>query len=366
MALQFIIFFSLFIIIFFGGHYFVYYSLKFFYSLSGRIKHIFFISSLFLPVFFIAVSAFTSLSNSAIIHILYLILSVWLGFLFYTVQLFVFAWILYFILKRKKYKIVKFYFASIVLSLAAIISSYGLINAQILKVKEMSLQIENLPNEWKGKKVLQLSDVHLGSIYRPKYFDKIIAKAKEIEPDYIMITGDYLDGSCAEAYELVAPLMALSDIAHVYFINGNHEIYDGMEDLREVLKDVGVIMLENEIVLEKAIQIVGLDYSRDRQNLENLETISRIDSTVPSILLSHEPIYTKEAKDRKVDLHLSGHTHKGQLFPASFITYLIYGKYYYGLNKEETYHQYTTSGIGTWGPPMRVLSDSELPVFLLK
>jgi len=72
------------------------------------------------------------------------------------------------------------------------------------------------------------------------------------------------------------------------------------------------------------------------------------------------------AKEHGVDLQLSGHTHKGQFFPFNLIARLLIGKYYYGLHTDGTFNIYTTSGVGTWGPPMRMMTDSEIPVFTLR
>jgi predicted MPP superfamily phosphohydrolase len=344
----------------------IYFSLKSFYAVKGRLKYVIMGVIFVLPPCFIIFSGLTRASDSNLIHWLYLIISSWMGIAIYLVQGFVLAWGFYYFAKKKKWSVKKPYLATTVLSLTAIIIIYGLINAQLLQVKNIDIKIKDLPSEWQDKKILQLSDVHLGSISRVDYLDKIIKKAEEIKPDYIFITGDYLDGTCPRADKFITPLKELSAIAKVYFINGNHETYSRIGNLQEQLEAAGVTMLRDEIVIENGVQIVGLDYTHDRENLANKNTIKQIDKQIPSILLSHEPIYIDEAKEMAVDLHLAGHTHRGQIFPASFVTYLIYGPNHYGLNREGDYSQYTSSGTGTWGPPMRVFTESEMVVFRLK
>lgn len=86
----------------------------------------------------------------------------------------------------------------------------------------------------------------------------------------------------------------------------------------------------------------------------------------PSILLYHEPAQTKEIKAMGIKLQLSGHTHAGQIFPYGFITSLVYPGVDYGLHVFGDYSIYTSSGAGTWGPTMRVGTNSEIVVITLE
>lgn len=366
MALEVIIFIILFLFVFIGGHWLIYYSLKSFYSLKKPAKYILAGLISALPPSFIIFSALTRSSDSNLVHWLYLLIACWMGIAIYLVQGFVLAWIIYFIAKKKNWRVKKSYFATAVLSITVLIIIYGLINAQFLRVNNIELKIKNLPIEWQGKKIVQLSDVHLGSINRVDSLDKIIKKTKELNPDYIFFTGDYLDGTCPSADKFITPLSELAKIAKVYFINGNHESYARINNLREQLEASGIIILEDEIIIDNNMQIVGLAYTHDRENPSDQTVFQKIDSNLPAILLSHEPTYISQAKEAGINLHLSGHTHRGQIFPANLVTYLIYGRYHYGLNQEGDYNQYTSSGAGTWGPPLRVLTSSEIVVFTLK
>ena len=98
----------------------------------------------------------------------------------------------------------------------------------------------------------------------------------------------------------------------------------------------------------------------NRSNKEEQTDLTKINPEEPTIFLNHEPIYIKKAKEKNINLQLAGHTHLGQQFPFNFLTKLAYKKYHYGLHTENSYNIYTTNGVGTWGPPMRIGNSPEM------
>jgi predicted MPP superfamily phosphohydrolase len=112
------------------------------------------------------------------------------------------------------------------------------------------------------------------------------------------------------------------------------------------------------------LQIIGVDY-RDTRREEPFRSILKkigIDRQKPSILLKHAPLHLQAARDHGITLQLSGHTHQGQVFLFRFITSRVYQGYDYGLKRFGDLLVYTSSGAGTWGPPMRVDTKPEIVV----
>jgi predicted MPP superfamily phosphohydrolase len=113
------------------------------------------------------------------------------------------------------------------------------------------------------------------------------------------------------------------------------------------------------------LQLIGVD-DRDSINAIKFQTILsnlKIDKNKPAILLKHQPSQLNIAENAGISLQISGHTHRAQIFPLNIFTNLIFKGYDYGLRRWNKMIVYTSSGVGTWGPPMRVGSDSEIAVF---
>jgi uncharacterized protein len=240
---------------------------------------------------------------------------------------------------------------------------YGFANAQSIMTKKFDIAIDNLPADWENKKVVQISDVHLGVINRSDLMDRIVDLALNEKPDFVFITGDLLDGTGDGLHESVAPLNRLN--VPIFFVTGNHETYLGQDKTEAAIKDTKIRWLRDEIIEIDGVQIAGADYP-DRMRKKDLSPLlEKLDKDKPTILLYHEPASIDRIKSFGIDLQLCGHTHNGQILPAKLFTYLIYRGYDYGLHRSGDFYQYTTSGAGTWGPPMRIGSTAEIAVFKL-
>jgi hypothetical protein len=232
-------------------------------------------------------------------------------------------------------------------------------------VKNITVSIKNLPPEWKGKKVVQISDVHLGFIWSERFFKKLISDINSFHPEAVFITGDLFDGTGDKFDYVASDLSKLTAPRGTYFVTGNHETYFGVQKSYDLLKDSGVTVLRDEMKKVDGLQIVGVSYGERMENKKVADTIQKMegyDPNTPSILLYHEPSQIKEAKNVGINLQLSGHTHAGQIFPYRLITSLVYPGVDYGLHTDGDYSIYTTSGAGTWGPTMRVGTNSEIVV----
>jgi uncharacterized protein len=237
----------------------------------------------------------------------------------------------------------------------------GLYNAFNVKIKTV-----NLENYGGSQRIALVSDLHLGHIYGPSHLSKIISKLNQIEADIIIISGDLFDGSDREIDEFIDPLKELQ--APTIFVFGNHDVYTGFkEEVRRVVSQAGLIELSDQAMLINNLEIIGFDYISNSDSNIRREIKDLLEEKVyPRIVVNHVPVDYKEAQALGADLFLAGHTHRGQIFPMSIITTLIYGKNSYGLSNYLDMLSYTSSGVGTWGPPIRTPFKGEIVLFNIK
>lgn len=239
--------------------------------------------------------------------------------------------------------------------------AYGAYNATQLTIKNISITSDKIT---RPHKFVQISDVHLRS-GAVSYLDRIIGHINEIAPEAVFITGDFIDDHNLTPLEL----KILSSLrCPAYFITGNHERYSNYSD--DFFKDCEVVEVldhrRRQADINDEITVFGIEWNRNNFNNRKSEQIVFFDSiTVDSskfnIFLNHEPALYDRAEQEGMDLMLSGHTHRGQIFPFWFFVRARY-KYIYGLYDIGRMKLYTTSGTGVWGPFMRVGSDNEIVV----
>jgi hypothetical protein len=253
----------------------------------------------------------------------------------------------------------------ILIGIALLASLYGILNAGIIRIKTVTLPLPNLPGAWEDKTAVWISDIHLGQVRNHRFAQHLTDRIQNLRPDIVFIGGDLFDGGEAmDLNHMVEPLSGLSPSHGSYFITGNHEeFYDNAPYLRAV-RGAGIRVLENEKVEIDGLQIIGVGY-RDSKNQEQFRAILRrmeIDPRKPSILLRHAPYDLEIAADHGISAQISGHTHRGQVLFFRLITSWIYKGYDYGLKRFGDLIVYTSSGVGTWGPPMRIDTVPEIVV----
>ena len=252
--------------------------------------------------------------------------------------------------------------AAVILSLLAF--GYGLINASVIRTTPVAIGLKKLKEP--KVTIALLTDIHLGAVYGPKYLQRIVDRTNALQPDLVAIAGDLFDGSAKPDYGLVKPLEALQ--APAFFVTGNHEIYEGVDITTALVAKTGVRVLRNEAAECSGLQIVGMDSPRgnSRNNPALLELSAKLnrDEQKPSVLLYHIPLGIEDAKNAGIDLQLSGHTHNGQIFPFTLLMPLFY-KFYSGYGRDDRFQIYVSHGVGTWGPPLRIGSKSEIILITL-
>jgi uncharacterized protein len=259
----------------------------------------------------------------------------------------------------------------LVISITLALSIYGVWNSYNLKVNKIDIHIEQLN---KSVKIMHLSDIHLGHFRGKNWLEHIVKKTNENNVEAVFITGDLFDGRINLNNSTLDPLRKLN--APVYFVEGNHDNYSGIQTIKKHLRETGVIVLENELTMLGELQIIGLNHmlaDTDAVNMHpgsNSQTIRsvlpqlNINEELPSILLHHSPDGIKYANDSGINVYLAGHTHAGQLFPITYIAKLIF-PYNKGLHNYNNTKIFVSQGAGTFGPPMRIGTESEITLINL-
>ena len=247
---------------------------------------------------------------------------------------------------------------------------YGTWESRRLRITNVQVPLSGRPGFdkgfWKGKKIVFVSDFQLGNIYRSGFLARAVGKIAAAAPYAVFIGGDLYDGVACDESALVAPLRGLHAPGGVYFITGNHEYY--MKDPERAfaaIRAAGITILADEKhVLGGGVDVVGVDYrsGQTRDGFERALSRAGIDRARTNILLKHEPNHLDVAETAGISLALSGHTHRGQMVPFNLFTRRIYKGFHYGLKQLGEMRVFTSSGAGTWGPPLRLGTRSEIVV----
>jgi predicted MPP superfamily phosphohydrolase len=241
------------------------------------------------------------------------------------------------------------------------------------KIKSVSVTIENLPTSFRGLKIIQISDLHVGPTIRKGYVEAMVKTANAEEPDFIFFTGDMADAKVQSILEHLNPLENLKSKLGSFYTTGNHEYYWGATELIEKISSLGFTPLLNKNAVikigEHKLLIGGVTDPAGGEMLKGhkpdmakaAETSEQPDF---KILLAHRPDACHEAVGLGFDLQFSGHTHAGQYFPFSLLIGLAH-KYYRGLYRHESMWIYVNPGTGYWGPADRLAIHSEISLITL-
>ena len=366
--MRFLLFISIIQSILFLGHWLFYMTLVRFFGIADSTKLLLLKITLgLLSISLVLTSILAFRYSNLLVRCLYTGATFWLGILYLFILAAILCWIISGTANLFRFSLDRKILFEILISLALIASIYGFINGGLIRVTQISLKIPHLPDPWKGKTVVWVSDTHLGQVRGYGFSKKIAAQVKSLHPDIFFIGGDLYDGVAVDLDKVIEPFSRLSVPYGIYFITGNHEEFFDNTSYLEAVRRAGIRILNNEKVDLDGLQIIGVDY-RDSIREEKFRSILKqmgIDPHKPSILLKHSPLRLNVAKEEGITLQLSGHTHQGQVFLFRFITSWIYHGYDYGLKRFSDLLIYTSSGAGTWGPPLRLDTKPEIVVIRL-
>ena len=315
-----------------------------------------------LSVSFLTASLLAFRYTSGILRVFYRIAAIWLGLLSFLFLAAVATWIVLGVatlvgLHMNFHRVVEFLFA-----FGLAVGLYGVFDASFTRITRITVRLANLPEAWRGRKAALISDVHLGHVRNGSFLRRMVAKILKEEPDAIFIAGDLYDGTAIDAKRAAEPLSKLTAPHGVYFVAGNHEQFGDDSKYLHAVSAAGVRVLTNEKVDADGLQIIGVPYRHATQDAHFASVLQGIgvDRERASILLVHAPDHPQVAEAAGVSLQLSGHTHVGQFIPWSWMARRIYRQFVYGLSRIGKMQVFTSSGAGTWGPPLRLGSNPEI------
>ncbi|BCZ18575.1 Integral membrane protein [Helicobacter sp. NHP19-012] len=260
-------------------------------------------------------------------------------------------------LKRRQ-AIKKFFDLGVIFWLFSSITK-GFYNATHLVITKRRVKLKNLKQ---ALHLAMISDAHIGPYLKKDYLRQIVDRINALNPDIVVIVGDLADLRAKLVQEDLAPLKDIQSKHGVYYVLGNHEYYHGATALIEVFKRHHIRVLQNESVQVAGLNLMGVNdlmgYRFKHFEPDFKTPFTQINPNLPSVLLSHQPKSLTHLK-QKPDLLLCGHTHAGQIFPFSLLVWLDQ-KYLYGHYHLKDCQMIVSSGCGFWGPPVRILTKSEI------
>jgi uncharacterized protein len=256
----------------------------------------------------------------------------------------------------------------VVYSLSAIILIGGYLSARIPHVKRISFEI-NKPIREGQQKVVLVSDIHLGMMISNGKLDKMVQLVNNENADLVLLAGDIFDEDLGPVIQKnMGDILKNLRAKHgVFAVLGNHEFYGNATAAHKYLENHNITVLRDSVaVLPNGIAVVGREditsermYGKPRKTLNEL--LENTDTQKPVFLLDHQPFKLAEVAEHNVDLQVSGHTHNGQMWPFNYITGAMF-EISKGYGRIKNTHFYVSSGYGTWGPPIRTNSRSEIVV----
>lgn len=250
------------------------------------------------------------------------------------------------------------------------IASYGYFEARNIRNETIIIKSPKIPKKVGTLTIAQISDVHLGLIVREERLKGILREVERAEPDILVSTGDLVDGQIGSLTGLAELLDAIKPKYGKFAITGNHEFYAGLDQALHFTEKAGFTVLRGEALnIAGIINIAGIDDPTGKRfglykEVSERALLSGLSRDKFTLLLKHMPVVDENTVGL-FDLQLSGHTHKGQIFPFSLITRLFFQTYAGLVQLPNNSYLYVNRGSGTWGPPIRFLSPPEVTVFEL-
>jgi predicted MPP superfamily phosphohydrolase len=256
------------------------------------------------------------------------------------------------------------------LILSACCVIYGFFEAAHIRTERITIETSKLPQGIDRVKIVQISDIHLGVIVGEGKLKKILDIVKREDPDLLVSTGDLVDGEMCNLTGVVNMLREIEPPYGKFAVTGNHEFYAGLDKALAFTEDAGFTILRQETAeVGGFLNVVGVDDGEARRfgragNITEQELLSQAPQENFSVLLKHRPTLNQGSLGL-FDLQLSGHAHRGQIFPFALVTDAIYPTDEGCLKLEDGSYLCVSKGAGTWGPPIRFLAPPDVMVIEL-
>lgn len=268
----------------------------------------------------------------------------------------------------------KTYMGVIIVCIFAFVLLYGTWSGSSTVISKYTLKVDKKAGEMKNLNIIMASDIHVGSVGYRNRMEKLVELTNSVKPDIVLLAGDIIDdrvepfieGNVGEYFKQInAPL-------GIYAVTGNHEYISGKADeFVKILEENNVkVLRDDHIEINGSFYVIGRNdissgsyYGEDRKDLEDIT--KDLNKELPILIMDHQPKTLQEAVEAGVDLQVSGHTHRGQMSPSNIVTNRLF-EIDWGYLKKENLNVIVSSGFGTWGPPIRIGSRSELVNIILE
>lgn len=250
--------------------------------------------------------------------------------------------------------------------LTALILGYGYWHYRHPGIRTLQVDIAKKAEGRKTLRAVAVSDVHLGYGNNRRVLEKYVKMINDARPDVVLIAGDLIDMSVTPLWRerMQDALKQLQAPLGIYMVPGNHEFISDIRESEAFIRKTPICLLRDSIAtLPGGIQIVGRDDRSNRHRLKPASLIAQADPTRPILVLDHQP-YDQELEQTAAagaDFELCGHTHDGQVWPMNLVTDAVY-RQPYGYGRWGKMQAYVSSGLGLWGPPFRIGTQSEMVI----
>jgi predicted MPP superfamily phosphohydrolase len=260
------------------------------------------------------------------------------------------------------------------LLLALLASGYSLFEARRIRTEQVTITTDKLPPSIRSIRIVQISDVHVGLLFREARLESVLQAVRAAHPDILVSTGDLVDGRLSredvisQLDRMAAMIAAIPAPGGKFAITGNHEYYAGLDQALEFTRKAGFTQLRNRsVALPGGITISGVDDAAGQRG--GIQPVippesALLTSLYPQqfqLLLKHRPLVA-DTGNRRFDLQLSGHVHKGQIFPFNLLVRLRFPIPCGTTTTKNGTVIHVSRGSGTWGPPMRLFASPEVTV----
>ncbi|MBA2937908.1 metallophosphoesterase [Paenibacillus sp. CGMCC 1.16610] len=243
----------------------------------------------------------------------------------------------------------------------------GSYNARSPVLRKYEITVPKKAGDWEQLRIAMASDIHLGSIVGNRHLRKLVKHVNGLKPDLILLPGDVIDDDIRPfiRYDMGTTMRELQAPLGIYAVLGNHEYIGGhIPAFIEQMDKIGIRVLMDETVhIQDRLYLVGRKDKAAERTAEGRKALASLldgtDLDQPIIVMDHQPYHLDKAEAAGADVMLSGHTHRGQISPNHLITGRLF-ELDWGYLKKGNLHAIVSSGFGTWGPPVRLGSRSEI------
>jgi hypothetical protein len=238
----------------------------------------------------------------------------------------------------------------------------GAMNNNYIRVSQYAIEVPRKTSKITRLRIAYAADFHLKEATNSQFLHEFVSRINALHPDILLICGDVLenDRHDEDTIKFEDLFRQIKTKYGVFAVPGNHEMHGGGK--RDFFINSDIRLLEDKVqLIDRAFYLVGRNDKRGLQRKSLDELLIHVQESLPVILLDHRPIDIDQVSKSIVDIQLSGHTHNGQLFPINFIVRNLY-ELSWGYMKKNHTHFFVTSGLQTWGPPIRTAGVSEIGI----